>query len=165
MRSIQVATVRKYVCKRKTVSGVNDIGASVDIDDDSTGDLGTARFKELNTSLGGDSSDTWSKPSILVLKMSQVEAGCSKSANKVSSEDSWAWTGMNCISSMLTPGSRMGVLAVGSAGVLLHDEGAIKSDCLHSKFNRSQLLQTGFFSSQRLCRALQVWLAGVSHCQ
>lgn len=34
----------------------------------------------------------------------------------------------------------------------------MKSDCLHSRFSLSQLLQTGFFSSQRLCRVLQVWL-------
>ena len=58
IRSIQVATVRRYVCNRKAVSDVNDIDASVGIEVGNTGDWGTVRFKELKTSLGGDSSET-----------------------------------------------------------------------------------------------------------
>lgn len=45
---------------------------------------------------------------------------------------------------------------IGSVGALVHDEGVMKFAGLHSRLSLWQLLQTGFFSSQRLCRALQV---------
>jgi hypothetical protein len=84
MRSIHVATVRRYVCNKKAVSAVKDIGASVDREEeDVKGDRGTARFSWANTWLGGLSSESRSRPSILVLKMSHVEAGCSKSMKRI----------------------------------------------------------------------------------
>jgi hypothetical protein len=152
MRSIQVATVRRYVCNRKAVSGVRVIGVSAVMVVGKMSDDGTARFRCVKTSLGGDSSDTWSRPSMRVLKMSQVEAGSSGPRNMFSGAVS-TWIGNICISSIFTSCSTMDT---GSVGALVHDEGVMKSACLHSRLSLWQLLQTGFFSSQRLCRALQV---------
>jgi hypothetical protein len=104
------------------------------------GRLGTGgdlRFKSAIMLLESESSDRRSSPDMRDLKMSHVDNGASRS---------------NCGGSSL--------LACASEAsprvVILHAGGAMKSDGLHSRSKRSQLLHTGFFSSQRLCLVLHV---------
>lgn len=126
---------------RKAVSVVRETGGSrVGGSVENSGE--GAKLRKPRISSGSVSSDMRSRPEIRDLKMSHIEEGAS------------AITEVE-VSAM---GDTLLVRASEAASrvELIHDDGAMKSEGLHSRLRRSQLLQMGFFSSHRLWRSLQV---------
>jgi hypothetical protein len=122
MRSIHVATVRRYVCKRKAVSAVSDtamVGRTSFEVDGVVGRLSIGRF-----CVGGDSS---SSSGICDLNTSHVEVGASIKAEVLI---------LGCVEAACA-------LLLSACDVvlegLLYSDGVIKSKGLHSRPSLSQL--------------------------